>query len=227
MNTLYKLIAVAFSMYAFSSGATLIDTKSNSFIDTQTNLEWADFHVTSNYSFRDVEAETLPGGKFQGWRLPSANEVFALWNDQFTLFSNSSVTTTGPGEQYREEIWDSTDGIVESSLDPLFDIIGLGDIFVPDIQHVWNFEGFTGLSFIEPAKRPSQDGFFRDAIWYTDAPDWSTEPYFNFRIPTYAVMIVREVQEVAEPESLLVILAGCLSIVYSRRNNQMCKDVVS
>lgn len=47
----------------------------NAFTDTRTGYKLLDFNFTKGRSLNDVESETLLGGEFEGWRLPTYNEI--------------------------------------------------------------------------------------------------------------------------------------------------------
>jgi hypothetical protein len=50
-------------------------------VDTETGLTWLKFQVTQLHSLSTAKADTEEGGKFDGWRLATAEEVNQLWEN--------------------------------------------------------------------------------------------------------------------------------------------------
>jgi len=76
--------AITFSSFSSLSHAGLIiDTDNDSFIDATTGLEWMDFGINNGRSFDDVENNLGASGDYAGWRLPTHDEVFDMWNHRF------------------------------------------------------------------------------------------------------------------------------------------------
>ncbi len=98
------------------SHASVINTTNNSFIDQDTGLEWIDFGVTNNQSFNSVVANL--SGIYNGWRLPTYNEVFVMWSGLFNQHG-WGWRQDGTGEDY---LTASISG--DSPWLSLFDIIG-------------------------------------------------------------------------------------------------------
>lgn len=48
-------------------------------MDTETNKGWLDFSETAGYSMNTIVQELGKGGQFEGWRLPTQQEVEALF----------------------------------------------------------------------------------------------------------------------------------------------------
>ena len=61
--------------------AAIIDTDEDSFIDTQTGLEWMDFGINNHQSFNEVSSQLGAGGEYEDWRLPSIDEVYTMWHN--------------------------------------------------------------------------------------------------------------------------------------------------
>lgn len=81
----YFKVAVFCTSLIFTSGvqAALIDTASSSFIDSETSLEWMDFGVNKDATYNEVVAALENGGIYTGWRLPTTEEVFTMFNNAF------------------------------------------------------------------------------------------------------------------------------------------------
>ena len=83
MNDFKKIaLASVFALSSIGANAELVsaDWKNVgdglSTVDTLTGIEWMDLSETSNMSFNEVEA--LFSSEFNGWRLPTQNEVSQL-----------------------------------------------------------------------------------------------------------------------------------------------------
>ncbi|MFO0911796.1 MAG: hypothetical protein U0795_02460 [Pirellulales bacterium] len=53
----------------------------NTTIDTATGLEWLDWSVTANQSYDLVKSQLAPGGRYEGWRLASDDNMAKLLVD--------------------------------------------------------------------------------------------------------------------------------------------------
>lgn len=65
------------------ANAGLIDTDSDSFIDSNTQLEWIDFGINNDMSYDQVVDQLVYGGTYYGWRLATSEEVYEMWSDTF------------------------------------------------------------------------------------------------------------------------------------------------
>jgi hypothetical protein len=69
---------------SFSSSAEFISTDAytqddgKATLDTSTGLEWLDLSETKGRSYNEIKGQLAEGGEFEGWRLPTANEVRSL-----------------------------------------------------------------------------------------------------------------------------------------------------
>lgn len=58
-------------------------------LDTETGLEWLDLSETNHMSIADVKLELeKESGQFQGWRLPTKEEVVRLLKNSFDILNN-------------------------------------------------------------------------------------------------------------------------------------------
>ncbi|MVB73572.1 hypothetical protein D6U90_04495 [Vibrio cholerae] len=202
--------------------AALIDTERDSFVDPNTSLEWMDFGVNKGMSYRDVELELVTGGLFEQWRLPTADEVYELWFAHIaSLDGYYNYNYTYPS--YRGALSDKLDiEGPDSSFESLFDIMGAkNEQYYESPYEQWvdvslmKFEGKAGLAFIELVDREDNIGLYRDYIDLTDAPDWSSEYYYNERIERYGTLLVRNAVDVPSPPTLLLMLSA-LGIILIR-----------
>lgn len=107
----FSLIVVGFSSAANAElvNADWVEGDGKAAIDTNTNKGWLDFTETAGYSLSSIVQELDAGGKFEGWRLPTPDEVEALfisampgWNliagEEQRLRKNSSALRYQSGD---------------------------------------------------------------------------------------------------------------------------------
>ncbi len=72
-----------FLFAGFQANAAFVDTSDDSFIDEASGLEWMDFGVNNHLSYNYVVAnmDTLYPGS--GWRLPTTQEAYTMWDNAF------------------------------------------------------------------------------------------------------------------------------------------------
>ena len=79
------LTAAALVALSFASHAELVSTDWKTAgdelatLDTETGIEWMDLSETDGLSINTVLSMTSAGGKFEGWRLPTEDEVLTLF----------------------------------------------------------------------------------------------------------------------------------------------------
>jgi len=77
MKKLFFTLLFIFTSFAASAGL-IIDTDNDSFIDSSTTLEWIDFGVNNGQSFSYISSQLSIGGDYEGWRLPTIDEVYVM-----------------------------------------------------------------------------------------------------------------------------------------------------
>ncbi len=75
---LQGLLAATIFSFTTVANAGLINTSENSFIDSETSIEWMDFGITNNLTYEDVLGKLSTGEQFQGWRLATEDEIVSL-----------------------------------------------------------------------------------------------------------------------------------------------------
>ena len=88
MNNVVKVLGSLFMMVSATANAALISD--NSFVqagfkDTSTGLVWMDFGINNGQSYNYVSSQLASGGEYSGWRLPSADEVYLMWQNVASL----------------------------------------------------------------------------------------------------------------------------------------------
>ncbi|WP_044835361.1 PEP-CTERM sorting domain-containing protein [Thalassomonas actiniarum] len=112
--------------------AGIINTNNDSFIDESTNLEWLDFNITTNQSYNEVVENLDSGGLYNGWRLPTTEEVHTLFynaffdiGDSWRDYSDNDV----PYIQAKAKNDENINGLLaESSFQQLFSTMGFSEI---------------------------------------------------------------------------------------------------
>ncbi|MEG3764920.1 hypothetical protein [Alteromonas sp. 14N.309.X.WAT.G.H12] len=95
-----KYAALAAMVVAGSANAELVETDwltdgdGLATLDTTTGLEWLDLTVTDSLSINEVSLELGEGGDYEGWRLPTAEEVEALIISYFGITDYSEDVDT-------------------------------------------------------------------------------------------------------------------------------------
>ena len=79
----YLSIAEVVAHRSSSYTGSIIDTLNDSFIDTSAGLEWMDFGINNNQSYNYVISQLGSGGVYEGWRLPTREEVLTLWANAY------------------------------------------------------------------------------------------------------------------------------------------------
>lgn len=204
------LVVLLFLMLSFNCFSALINTTNNSFIDSNTGLEWIDFGQTNNLSYNQVVSELEVGGLFSAWRLPTAQEVHEMWSGSIASLYNSTSNYLSSPEFDQEVFDDDRTYKIDSPFESLFDIMGFNEFRTTGgdadtAVSLGLFQGFAGLAFLEAVDRPFQDGYYGDYLRLTDRPDWSADYYYNFADPSQSTLLVKKV---SEPNiSLLLLLS--------------------
>ena len=69
---------IAISSTISIAEASIIDTNQDSFIDTETGIEWMDFGINSQYSY-DYVTSQLDGGIYDGWEVANLEQARSLF----------------------------------------------------------------------------------------------------------------------------------------------------
>ncbi len=83
----YLGLIVIFTACLNNAKASLIDTDIQSFIDTETHLEWMDFGVNNHFSFSEIFPLLAKGEIYEGWQVADENQVKVMWDSAF--FANN------------------------------------------------------------------------------------------------------------------------------------------
>ena len=186
--------------------AAIVDTDNDSFIDTNTGLEWMDFGVNSGQSFNYVVSQLGLGGEYEGWSLPDADQVYQMWSGAF-LGQGAQLELPdhyGPGEFYVAD-W-ATD--VASVFDETYEIMGYNFLQYAgatnefEISKGW-FESDGGsLSYVRTRNYTFDDPYNVDDSIFNDIMSMDAD-YKATATAEVSTMLVRTVS-VSEPSTLAI-----------------------
>ena len=224
---LLKLITLGLTVLTLTAQASLIvdndDNLENSFLDTETKLVWMDFGVNNNQSYNYVISELGTGGIYNGWRLPTLEEVYTMWSNVADL-DNVDAFFESPN-QYGAQQFVASDfnsdiaGGDDSVWDIAFDAIGFNTTDDADYDFTeffamgW-FQGTDGLSWIEFTDRVDKlrnDDQYLDNIVLADSlnydfiASWSDPEWSTLLVRTELVASAPEMA-MNEPSTFVVLL---------------------
>lgn len=198
---------------------SLIDTDRDSFIDTESGLEWMDFGMTNNLALSYVLNNLGAGGEYFGWRLPSESEVLDLWQKAFFDRLEGPTLSDMDGEFY-EDLYMVYNRIGSNDyrldeLERLFDIISYN--YAPNIGSGYGF--YYGLGWFYSADGTIDYARFqvyerwRPEIGFAQIYQGGDyQHYLDVVSPYTATFLVKSVTSVTEPSSLVVIFVVMLFI---------------
>jgi len=103
------------------ANAGIIDTDSESFIDTQSGLEWMDFGINNIDSYNFVSSNLGSGQKYNGWRVASSEDVTNLLINAFFGFGNTETGNVGGWDIVTHAYNNNSTG---SNIEHIFDFMG-------------------------------------------------------------------------------------------------------
>lgn len=214
-----KLIYKGLIIYVLSLGlmintaqAAIIDTANDSFIDTETGLEWMDFGINNIHSYDFITTQLGAGGEYEDWRLPTYDEVYTMWFN-VAMFDHVEADT----EFYEDNYLYGEDAAADSVWENVFDTIG-HNVLIDDFDGSYFltaglFEGTDGLS--ELIYRDREEG--HDMILFNDAANYDFHrPLVQLTTSTVLVSVNSSPVEVPEP-NLMLLFAGLVGLLLKRR----------
>lgn len=109
--------------------------------DSQSGLEWLDLTYTLDMSLNDVSAELGQGGMFEGWRLPSPDEVQGLMERMYP-----EVVFYDDKETFESELIENSPVDIEAHAQNLSRWNSLLGVVVLDVE-ANNSQSSSGLGF--------------------------------------------------------------------------------
>ncbi len=126
----------------------ITDTNNDSFIDENTGLEWMDFGINNNQSYNYVTSQLGQGGQYQGWELPSVEQVYTMWTNAFIGLGSKQEQIT----LHKLKI-DDGQGVSGSTLQDNILKMGINKTYRPSTKKEsyrslgW-YEGTYGLAYV-------------------------------------------------------------------------------
>ena len=225
----FNLIALAlfFAFGALNATAAIInydDIISDSFYDTDTSLVWIDFGITNNRQYVKTLEQLEAGGIYEGWRVPTLNEVMQMFSNLANVEGKQADVEYGPTDTLG--IYSAADansvGADDSIWDPIFDAIGYNTTFSGGLATYSEalFEGSDGLSRLFITDRGNSLSITNEPV--SDFLDlWDHDNFDSARTSAYeglSTLLVQDVptNSVPVPSSFLLFIIGLISILLSK-----------
>lgn len=163
--TLWKRLFVVMTLTTSCiAHSTIIDNLDNTFKDTSTDNVWMDFGVNNDISFDEVYAQTLVGGVYEGWRLPSATEVYTMWQ---SVIQGAEIIDVSASSIIADDIRPENDRAGDNRFQAAFDAMGFnlldtdsnGTTFYNSFG--W-YKGTDGLSYVQLIDYDLMHNSFKD-----------------------------------------------------------------
>lgn len=235
--TLLGLIILTQNTYA-----GIIDTDSNSFIDTGTGLEWMDFGINNIHSFGYVESQLSESGDYEGWRLPSSEEVYSMWT---TLADLENVEARyenpdrfGTGQLYASDKNSNIAGGDDSVWESAYSAIGYNDYrsrnahgYAYELFYSFGqFKGTDGLSYVYAYDYTDlDDGNFStsDLLAIVDNRNYDSVKFIQR--DEYSTLLVKEATSqvatnVPEPSSMVLFGLGVAGLLHRKKLSNLTKS---
>ncbi|WP_281556350.1 PEP-CTERM sorting domain-containing protein [Thalassomonas sp. RHCl1] len=197
--------------------AGIINTNNDSFIDESTNLEWLDFNITTSQSYNEVLENLNSGGIYEGWRLPTTEEVTSLFHNAFLDIADSwkerpsSTVSSIQGKAINNQ---NIDGLLaESNFQQVFAAMGLSEINEGTEKNVTQalYEDISGnlgyFQFLDYKTTENVDYATLSWGWGT-----STDKHRTLGGNDLSTMLVRGASEVPEPSTLAIFALGVMGL---------------
>ena len=226
MKKLFFTLIFIFTSFAASAGL-ILDTNNDSFIDSSTTLEWIDFGVNNGQSFSYISSQLSSGGDYEGWRLPTVDEVYVMWTNVANLDGFEADIETpdryGNGQFFARD--KNNDGNTESVFDSVFKLIGYNKVNPYGSGEAFKtygfFEGADGLSYVEYRNYTLHTGVSDDILLRDNG---NFDSVRNLGYDSYSTLLVKDSLQnsvkVPEPSTLAIFALGLLALA-SRKNKKI------
>lgn len=234
MNNVVMVLGSLFMMVSATANAAFISDNSFAqagFKDTSTGLVWMEFGINNGQSYNYVSSQLAPGGDYFGWRLPSADEVYLMWQNVASLdkveADYESADEYGTGQLYA---WDYNSRVVggdDSVWDNTFAVMGVntlsGTAFMERATAIGFFMGKNGLASVKFNDVVDKTGFpvftYKDEVALRDNAAYS-DFFLGLAHESYSTLLVRTVS-VSEPGTLVAFAAVMIAIGWRRTHRRL------
>ncbi|WP_049631313.1 PEP-CTERM sorting domain-containing protein [Cellvibrio sp. pealriver] len=204
--------ATLLALAAQFSHAGIIDTSNNSFIDTDTGLEWMDFGINNNLSYDQVVDELST--TWIGWSLATEAQVLNLWHNAFSGKGSDFDAEYVSGNYYARYDDDVTYPTYQSVHETTFDSMGCNILNSSYCFSRGFFADSTGsLSYVNFMN-------FNTSGDYVDVygRNVNLDSYRNNPDILYSTMLVKALPaSVPEANSVMLFALGLLGLNLARR----------
>ena len=234
MNNVVKVLGSLFMMVSATANAALISD--NSFVqagfkDTSTGLVWMDFGINNGQSYNYVSSQLASGGEYSGWGLPSADEVYLMWQNVASLdeveADFESPDEYGAGQLYA---WDYNSRVVggdDSVWDNNFAVMGVnsvsGTAFMERGTAIGFFMGDNGLASVKFNDVVDKAGFpaftHKDELALRDDGAYS-DFFLGLAHESYSTLLVRTAS-VSEPGAAAGFAAAIVALGWRRAHRRL------
>ncbi|WP_281559485.1 PEP-CTERM sorting domain-containing protein [Thalassomonas sp. RHCl1] len=169
-------------------------------IDTSTGLEWLKITETRSYTFDSIQGELGQGGIFEGWRLPTEQEITNLWRSFFP---------DAPSTYYHYTDMDTIDGVGSAAALAWTDALGYG---------YWGTTGFRysyGL-FLDDNNQSKAYGFIINNNAYGHMTPGLAQGSHNYN-GLFLVAGDSQPSSVPVPGSAILMLLGLSGLAFARK----------
>lgn len=232
-QTFFATLLLCAGLVSGAAHAALIETDwkisgdKQATLDTETGIEWLDVSLTRGKSINQVIAElnTL----YKGWRLPSQNEVFALFQHAFSASSPTYVKQGSATAYYNFNVYDyEHHNFTFAFGDTYTPWYSYGAYVAQDGSVKVSGAGGNGAQtssvvYINYARGTLNEGSFYDGVFLVSDGGVTlssiSNPTLNANNPNAPVN--NQLSDVSAPLSPLTIGIASLVLAFTRRNKKI------
>ena len=178
-----------------------------------------DFGVNNGQSFSFISSQLSTDGDYEGWRLPTVDEVYVMWANVANLDGVEADIETpdryGDGQFLARD--KNNDAKTESVFDGVFELIGYNKASPYGSGEAFKaygfFEGADGLSYVEYRNYTLHLGVSDDILLRDNG---NFDSIRNLGYDSYSTLLVKnslqDSLEVPEPSTLVIFAMGLLGL---------------